>query len=458
MAVVVTGIGVVLPGATHVNEFWQDVRDGNSRLGFLTRCTPGRTGVRVAGELRDFDHRKFLPELSEKFASRYTRDALAAMSAVEEARRDAGLGTGEIDPRRLSLLASSSRGPLAWIGEVLSAGEGPADDSVRDGAADGSVRVGPGRVGPADRSVRDELAADPAGAQERYFGDSGAMLRGMPGAPATLSAIYGDIRGLVTTLSSACVGGHHAIGIGADLIRAGSADAVVVLGYEFPLTPLVFESFTAMGSGVLSAESADPRRAIRPYTRDREGFAFGEGAVALCLEREDHARARGATGYARVLAHRALNEATHPFGMDMSGEVTASAVREALDDAGRAPADVDWFCGHGTATPKNDVAESRMLGALYPGLPRSAWPPLSSVKPVHGHLLGATGLVNAAATALALHHQCLCATANYADAEPDPECDHDHVGEGARPGRVDLAVSLAFAIGSQTSVLALGAV
>ncbi|MBW5420064.1 beta-ketoacyl-[acyl-carrier-protein] synthase family protein [Streptomyces sp. BG9H] len=428
-SVLVTGIGVMLPGATHVNEFWQDVRDGNSRLGRLTRCAPGRTGVRVAGELRDFDHRKFLPELSEKFAGRYTRDALVTMSAVEEARRDAGLGSGEIDPLRLSLIASSSRGPLEWVSQALR-----EDDSLNDREGDGHEAGG-----------------------AAHFGDSGAMLRGMPGAPATLSAIYGDVRGLVTTLSSACVGGHHAIAFAADLIRAGTADAVVVVGYEFPLTPLVFHSFQAMGDGVLSTESADPRRAIRPYTRDREGFAFGEGAVALCLERESHARARGAGGYARFLSHRALNEATHPFGMDMSGQITASAVAGALKDAGRAPRDVDWFCAHGTATPKNDVAESRMLGALYEGRPRSAWPPLSSVKPVYGHLLGAAALVNAAATSLALHHQCLCSTANYADAVPDPECDHDHVAEGARATRAELAVSLAFAIGSQTSVLALGA-
>ncbi|MEU3855121.1 beta-ketoacyl-[acyl-carrier-protein] synthase family protein [Streptomyces sp. NPDC029554] len=429
--VLVTGIGVMLPGATHVNEFWQDVRDGRSRLGPLTRCAPGPTGVRAAGELRDFDHRKFLPDLNEKFAGRYTREALAAMSAVEEARRDAGLGRGEIDPHRLSLIASSSRGPLEWVSNVLTDGAHPE-------AAEAS-------------------AARRAAARKRHFADSGAMLRGMPGAPATLAAIHGDVRGLVTTLSSACVGGHHALGFAADLIRSGGADAALVLGYEFPLTPLVFESFTAMGDGVLSTESADPRRAVRPYTRDREGFVFGEGAIALCLEREDHARARGVDGYARVLSHRARNEATHPFGMDMSGKVTASVVAEALDDAGRAPADVGWFCGHGTATPKNDVAESRMLGALYADRPRSAWPPLTSLKPVHGHLLGATALVNAAATALALQHQTLCATANYADSVPDPECDHDHVGEGARPGELDLAVSLAFAIGSQTSVLVLGA-
>lgn len=429
-SVLVTGIGVMLPGATHVNEFWQDVRDGNSRLGRLTRCVPGRTGVQVAGELRDFDHRKFLPELSEKFAGRYTRDALVTMSAVEEARRDAGLGSGEIDPRRLSLIASSSRGPLEWVSQALR-----EDDSLND------------------RKHHEAQQAGGAG----HFGDSGAMLRGMPGAPATLSAIYGDVRGLVTTLSSACVGGHHAIALAADLIRAGSADAVVVVGYEFPLTPLVFQSFQAMGDRVLSTEAADPRRAIRPYTRDREGFAFGEGAVALCLERESHARSRGAGGYARFLSHRALNEATHPFGMDMSGQITASAVAGALDDAGRTPQDVDWFCAHGTATPKNDVAESRMLAALYEGRPRSAWPPLSSVKPVYGHLLGAAALINAAATSLALHHQCLCSTANYAGAVPDPECDHDHVAEGARATRTDLAVSLAFAIGSQTSVLALGA-
>ncbi|MEC4019140.1 beta-ketoacyl-[acyl-carrier-protein] synthase family protein [Streptomyces sp. H27-D2] len=414
--VVITGIGVMLPGASNVNEFWQDVRAGNSRLGFLTRCDPGRIPVSVAGQLKGFDHQKYLPDLPDAHARRYSRDALVVMSAIEEARRDASLDGSEIDPRRLSLIASSSRGPLEWVSNAL---EDPANDSEN-------------------------------------FGNSGAMLRGLPGCAATMSAIHSNIQGLVTTLSSACVGGQHAIGFATELLRSGAADAVVVAGYEFPLLSVIYKSFASMGKGVLSSESEDPANAVRPYTRDREGFVFGEGAVALCLERESFARDRGAAGYARVLSHRALNEAGHPFGMDMTGSVTAGVVVDALAAAGRGPQDVDYYMGHGTGTPKNDVAESRMLGVLYEGRPRSGWPPLSSVKPVYGHLLGAAGLVNTAATALSLHHQCLCATANYAGAAPDPECDHDHVGEGARPAELDLAVSLSFAIGSQTSALVLG--
>lgn len=402
----------MLPGATHVNEFWQDVSGGNSKLDFLTRCDPAGTKMRVAGEIRDFDHRKFLPDLEEKFARRYTRETLATMSAVEEARNDAGLDRQRIDPARVSLIASSSRGPVEWITTAL--GDGTDDTD--------------------------------------HFSDSGAMLRGMPGSSAALAAIYSGVQGLVTTLSSACVGGQHAVALAADLIRAGSADAAIVVGYEFPLTSLVLRSFTTMGEGVLSSEDAHPKRAVRPYTRDREGFVFGEGAVALVLEGERSVESRGACAYARVLSHRALNEASHPFGMDMSGEVTAGVVSEALAQAGRAPHEVDYFCGHGTGTPKNDLAESRMLGVLY-GDRRTSWPPISSVKPVYGHLLGAAGILNAASTALTLHHQCLCATANYAEAVPDPECDHDHVGEGPRDADVDLAVSLTFAIGSQTSAL-----
>ncbi|MFF3752561.1 beta-ketoacyl-[acyl-carrier-protein] synthase family protein [Streptomyces sp. NPDC002018] len=411
--VVVTGVGTVLPGTRSVSEFWQHISRGRSQIGPLTRFDgPAETlPVHAAAEIHGFDHTAHLPDLDPSHARKYSREILVAMSALAQARADAGLGAGDIEPRRLSVVFSSSRGPLAWWQPVIR-GEDPA-----------------------------------------AFDDKGAMFRGLPGSPASLSAIHTGAQGLVTTVSNACVGGHQAIGLALRELASGSSDAVLVGGHEFPILPEVAHCYRALGRGVLSAESADPTRAVRPYSADREGFALGEGSVVLCLERESTARARNARVYARILSHASLNEAGHPTTMDLTGKITAGLVVEALEAAGRAPEDVGYFCGHGTATRYNDLAESRALRALYPDRGPAGLPPISSNKPIYGHTFGLAGIINAAATALMLHHQRLAPTINLTT--PDPECDHDHVAEGARDTSFDLAVSLSFAFGSQTSVLAM---
>jgi 3-oxoacyl-[acyl-carrier-protein] synthase II len=413
--IVVTGIGVIMPNTTTVPDFWANIAGGHSQIGRITRFTEETTGlpVHAAAEITGFDYRDFLPMLTEAHARKYSREVLVAMSAVARARDDAGLAADTIDPRRLGIVLSSSRGPLSWWQNAIS------------------------------------------GADPDAFADKGAMFRGLPGSPASLSAIYTGAQGLVTTISNACVGGHQAIGVALRELAAHHSDAMLVGGHEFPILSEVARCYLALGKGVLSSEQDDPTRAVRPYNADREGFALGEGSVVLCLEREADAVARGARIYARILGHRSINEAAHPTTMDLTGKVTAGAVVDVLADAGHTPDDVDYFCAHGTATKYNDIAESRALRALYPERPVSALPPISSNKPIYGHTFGVAGVINVAATSLMLHHQRLAPTINLS--EPDPECDHDHVTGGARDTDVALAVSLSFAFGSQTSVLALGA-
>jgi 3-oxoacyl-[acyl-carrier-protein] synthase II len=412
----ITGIGTILPGGDGVDAFWSNISGGHSQVGKQTRFEPDweKVPVYAAAQIDDFDHRRHLPGLDPGHAAKYTREILITMAAVEQAARDAGLARGAVDPRRLSIVMSSSRGPLSWGSE----------------------------------------AAAPAAKQDPY-GDSGAMFRGLAGCPASMSAIRTGARGLVTTVSNACVGGHQAIGIALRELRSGSSDAVLVGGHEFPILPEIARCYLALGKGVLSGERDDPRRAVRPYSRDREGFAFGEGSVVLCLERRSSAERRGARVYADVLAHGSLNEADHPTTMDLTGAVTAGLMREVLDEAARPREEVGYVCGHGTATRYNDLAESRALRALYPERGDEALPPHSSNKPIYGHTFGMAGIINAAATSLMLYHQRLAPTANFTGA--DPECDHDHVTEGARSAEFDLALSMSFAFGSQTSVLALGA-
>ncbi|MER7761247.1 beta-ketoacyl-[acyl-carrier-protein] synthase family protein [Streptomyces sp. NPDC097619] len=413
--VVVTGIGVQLAGTTTQEQFWENVSGGRSQIGRLTRFDAAAAGlpVHAAAEITSFDAARFLPDLDPRHAAKYSREILVTMAAVTQAREDADLKDSAVDPRRLSVVMSSSRGPLAWWQPVLR-GEDPT-----------------------------------------AFADKGAMFRGLPGCPASLSAIHTGARGLVTTVSNACVGGHQAIGVALRELRAHSSDAVLVGGHEFPIVPEVAQCYHAAGKGVMSTESEVPGRAVRPYNADREGFALGEGSVVLCLERESSARARGARIYARILGHQSHNEAAHPTTMDLTGHVTAGLVREALADSGLGPEDVDYYCAHGTATRYNDLAESRALRALYPGRSDDLLPPISSNKPIYGHTFGIAGIINAAATSLMLHHQTLAPTINLTD--PDPELDHDHVAEGARRTQVRRAVSLSFAFGSQSSVLTLEA-
>jgi 3-oxoacyl-[acyl-carrier-protein] synthase II len=410
--VVITGIGTMLPGTDSVSKFWENVSGGRSQVGPLTRFDPAaeRLPVHAAAQITDFDHTRFLPTLAAGHADKYSREILITMSAVAEARRDANLGD-DVDPERLGIVLSSSRGPLSWW--------------------QGAIR------------------GDDTGA----FTDKGAMFRGLPGCPATLSAIHVGAKGLVTTISNACVGGHQPIGLAMRELAAGTSDAVLVGGHEFPILPEVARCYLALGAGTLSREDRDPANAVRPYSADREGFALGEGSAVLCLERESHARERGATCYARIVGHRSINEAAHPTTMDLTGEVTADAVAGALADGGRKPDDVDYFCGHGTATKYNDVAESQALRVLYPERRPSDLPPLSSNKPIYGHTFGIAGIINVAATSLMLRHQRVAPTINLRT--PDPRCDHDHVAGGARDMPLGVAVSMSFAFGSQTSMIAM---
>ncbi|WP_210570534.1 beta-ketoacyl synthase [Streptomyces sp. GESEQ-4] len=410
--VLITGLGFVLPGADSPEVAWRQLREGDSQLSALPPVLSSGTGIHSAGRLGDFEHTPYLPDLPDNFAKRYSREILVVLSAVQNAARDAGLADdGAIDPPRTGVVASCSRGPAEWWSQTAS---GTAWDPARP------------PVSPAQ-----------------------AVFASLAGTPASLSAVRLGAQALVSTVSNACVGGHQALALAAHEIQRGAADVMFVVGHELPLTPEVLQVYSASGTSVLSRDT-EPRRAIKPYDLRRDGFALGEGAVVAVLERRQHAEARQAPVYAALRACHSISEAAHATRMDLSGQSTARLMADTLDTAGASPGELDYICGHGTATRYNDLAESRALGHLF-GPRRGDWTPLGSVKPVYGHLLGAAGLVNCAALALMLKHQCLAPTINCETVEP--ECDHDHVTEGARPGEVRLAMSLAFAIGSQSSAL-----
>jgi 3-oxoacyl-[acyl-carrier-protein] synthase II len=415
--VVITGIGTVLPNAFDLENFWDNLKNGKSQIDYLTRFPTEDFAIKVGAEVRDFDYKTFLPNLDPKLAKNYNHETLVLMAAMELAQKNAKLEKDTLDPTRVGFIDSSSRSSLAWWEHAWKRYTELKDDSVFD----------------------------------RY-----AVLTSMASNPTSLTAINSNIQGFVTTISSACVGGHHAISLCFQAIRKGRADVMYAGGHEFPLIKPLMQMYSDPQSRVMSLENEDPKNAIRPYDRKRDGFALGEGAAVLCLESYEHAKARGAKIYAEVFGTLSYNEADHAMRMDITGKKAASGIKKLIQISKRSLEDVDYFCGHGTATYTNDLAEGRAMKLLYDGVPKEKWAPLGSIKPIYGHTFGAAGILNVAATALMVDNQTLCPTINLKNV--DPECDQDHIPEGPREAKIDFAISLAFAIGSQSSFVSLGAV
>ena len=247
---------------------------------------------------------------------------------------------------------------------------------------------------------------------------------------------------------SACATGNHAIGESMRMIQHGDAEAMLCGGAEATITPLGIAGFVA--TRALSERNDDPEKASRPFDKDRDGFVIGEGAGLLMIEELEHAKARGARIYAEIVGYAANADAFHITAP--SGEGAVRAMRRCLADAKLAPEQVDYVNAHGTCTPVGDIAETKALKEVF-----GAWAKgglaVSATKSMTGHLLGAAGGVEAALTALALHHGVLPPTINLDSA--DPECDLDYVPNVARRVQVEAALSNSFGFGGTNAVIAM---
>ena len=267
----------------------------------------------------------------------------------------------------------------------------------------------------------------------------------MPNAAAGAVAIRHGLHGPGFSIASACATGTHAIGEGMRMIERGAADVVVAGGTEAALTSLCIAAFRRMGA--LSSSGVS-----RPFDARRDGFVMGEGAGVLVIEREEHAAARGATVYGRIVGYGASSDAFDMVQPDEDGAGALIAMRAALADAGSSPGEVGFISAHGTGTPINDRVESLAIRALF----GEDAPPISSTKSAIGHLLGAAGSTEALVCIEALRRQLLPPTINYEEA--DPECDLDYLVEGARQAAgVKLALSNSFGFGGQNACLAFAA-
>jgi len=267
----------------------------------------------------------------------------------------------------------------------------------------------------------------------------------MPNAAAGVIAMRLGAHGPGFSVSSACATGGHAIGEAHRMISRGEADVVVAGGTEAALTGVCLAAFRRMGA--LSREGVS-----RPFDARRDGFVMGEGAGVIVLEREEHAKARGATIYGRIVGYGASNDAFHITQPDSEGRGAKRAMLATLTDADATPADIGYLNAHGTGTPFNDKIETAAIKSVFNG--SNTPPPISSTKSAIGHLLGAAGAVEAIVCLEAVRRGVLPPTLNYAEA--DPECDLDYVPEGPReaPG-LEMALSNSFGFGGQNACLAI---
>ena len=401
---VITGLGAITPSGLDLRTTWESVVAGRSGIRALESVDVSDLAVKVGGEVRGFDA---LAHVSRSDARRLDRHALFATAAAAEALE----GFAAADPSRFGITVATGSGAVSLTHEAVRALD----------------ELGPRRVPP------------------------GVVIYGGPdGAAAYLSERYGA-RGASAGTSATCASGTVGLGDALRTIRHGYADAVLVVGADDCLNRVNLGVNATLGS--LAAGFADePWRASRPFDRARSGFVMSAGAVAVLVESEAHARARGATVLGELAGYGVTSDAFHATAPRPDGSGAAAAMRAALDDAGLSPADIDHVNAHGTGTPRNDPMEASALrtvfGSALAGLP------VTSTKSTTGHLLGAAGTLEAALSLMALREQVIPPTINLDDPE-FPEL--DVVAGEARPAALRTVLSNSFGFGGHNAAIVLRA-
>ncbi len=402
--VVVTGVGLVSPVGIGTEETWNALLAGRSGAAPITLFDASHHSTRFACEVKGFDPLRWIEKKDVKKVDRFIQLAIAA---TDFALADAAFTLEGRDAARTGVFIGSGIGGFATIEREHEA----------------LLRGGPRKISP-------------------FF---------IPAAIINLAAGWVSIRtgakGPNSATATACTSGAHAVGESYRLIQHGDTDAMICGGSEAAITPLGVGGFCAMRA--LSTRNDAPERASRPFDRDRDGFVIGEGAGILLLEELEHARRRGATVYCEVVGYGMSGDAYHISAPREDGDGAVRVMRATLEDAGVAPDVVDYVNVHGTSTPRGDVVETIATRTVFGDHARRL--ALSSTKSMTGHLLGASGGLEAGIVALAIRDQVLPPTINHEN--PDPECDLDCVPNVARKAEVRYAISNSFGFGGTNGAL-----
>lgn len=404
--VVVTGVGLVTPLGTGVDKTWSGILAGHSGIGPITRFDCSAHKTRISGEVRDFNPEDWLPKKNIRRLDPFIHYAVGAARMAWEM---AGL------PLPLQGEAANLAGCITGTGI---GGMQTLEETYFTLAQKGPDKVSPFFV-------------------PKIIGNM---------APGEISMEF-NLRGPNLCLCTACAAGSHAIGEAMKIIQRGAADVVVCGGSEAIVTQITVAGFNA--ARALSTRNDEPTKASRPFEKDRDGFVMSEGAGMMVLESLESATARGAAILAELVGYGLTSDAHHMTAPDPEADGFIRCMRMALKDAGLKPEDIDHINAHGTSTDLNDVTETKAIKAVFGDHAYKMG--VSSTKSMIGHMLGATGGVEAVFAVLSLRDQVMPPTINYET--PDPACDLDYVPNVKREAKLERVLSNSFGFGGTNACL-----
>ena len=404
--VMITGLGPITAVGIGVEALWQGLRNRESGVRSVTCFDATPFSCRIAAQVDDFKAEDYLDARDARRLDRFTQFSVAAARLAME---DAALKSADVDPERAAVQIGSALGGISQAEQQLV------------NFLNGGVR-----------------SVDPRVAVTTFAGAASCHI-----------AIDMGFKGPNSTNAMSCSSGTIALGEAWRLIREGIADVAISGGVEAPLAPLSFGAFSIIRA--MSRRNHDPAGACRPFDRNRDGFVMGEGACALVLEEEQHARGRGARIYAELCGYGTTNDAYHMTVPLPAGEQAARAMTQALNRAGLSPAQIDYVNAHASSTALNDSSETV---AIRTALGERAYEiPVSGTKPYHGHALGASGAIEAAICCLVMTRGWIPPTLNLD--EPGEGCDLDYVANEGRPGKPKAVMSNSLGFGGINASLVL---
>jgi 3-oxoacyl-[acyl-carrier-protein] synthase II len=402
--VVVTGMGCISPVGNNVKETWDSILAGKSGAGMITHFDASKHKTRFAAEVKGFDPIPLFGPREARKMDRYTQFATAV---AMEALAQSGLKIDESNRDRIGVLIGTGIGGIGSLLEQV--------EVMRD--------RGPDRVSP---FLVPMMISDSA---------------------AGMIAIRFGARGPNMALATACASGNNSIGEATEIIRRGAADVMMAGASEAAIVPVAMAGLNVMTA--LSTRNDDPQTASRPFDKDRDGFLMGEGAGMLILESLEHAQARGANILCEISGYGTTDDAHHISAPAENGAGAAIAMKLAVEDADLDLGEVGYINAHGTSTPLNDKSETAAIKAVFGEQAYNI--PISSTKSMTGHLLGASGAIEAVFCILAMRDEVLPATINYRT--PDPECDLDYVPNQPRKASPKHVMSNSFGFGGHNATV-----
>ncbi len=402
--IVITGLGTLNPLCNDITTTWKHAVNGQSGIAPITLFDTSGLKTHIAGEVKNFDPNELF---GRKEARRMARATQFAIVAARQALTDANLTITDNNRDRIGVIVGSGMGNL-----------GPVVDNLEALNSRGAGRISPFFV--------PMMLAD---------------------TPAAMISIKFGLRGPNMSVATACATANNAIGEAAVTILRGAAEIMIAGGTEASILPIAIGGFNQMGA--LSTRNETPKTASRPFSLDRDGFVASEGAGILILEERGHAIARGAPIYGELVGYGASADAYHISTPCPNGEGAIRAMHCALNDAGLRPDDIDYINAHGTSTKFNDAGETAAIKNVFGNYAYNI--PISSTKSTHGHLMGATGALEAILCLKSMETGIIPPTINYKMI--DPACDLDYVPNVMRKTAVGTAMSNGFGFGGHNAVL-----